>query len=133
MPLSRRSLLVASAAGAAIPARLRAQTRPVVRIGVLNDMSGPYRDDDGPTGVACATQAVQEFAPAQGSNVEVMFADQQNKPDVAASIGAAVVRPGRRGHDRSTSPPRSCALAVDRSCREKNKVMIATPAPAAPT
>jgi hypothetical protein len=44
MPLSRRSLLVASAAGAAIPGRLRAQTRPVVRIGVINDMSGPYRD-----------------------------------------------------------------------------------------
>ena len=64
MNLTRRTLLgtAAGAATAAIPAmRSRAQTRPVVRIGVMNDQSGPYRDVNGPTGVICAKQAVQEF------------------------------------------------------------------------
>ena len=61
--LTRRTLV-----GAAAPALLttlsprpaRAQ-RTVIRIGVLNDQSGPYRDDGGPTGAACVRQAVQDF------------------------------------------------------------------------
>ncbi|HET7882654.1 MAG TPA: ABC transporter permease, partial [Acetobacteraceae bacterium] len=62
MLLSRRSLLATTGAAAAMPVRSRAQVRPVVRIGVMNDMSGPYRDVNGPTGVICTKQAVQEFA-----------------------------------------------------------------------
>src|SRR5271166_5475109 len=124
MTLSRRSLIAASAA-AAIPAgRLCAQARPVVRIGVINDMSGPYRDVNGPTSVACAKQAVQEFA-AGAFDVEVLSADHQNKPDVAVSLAREWF--DQRGVDIIIDiAATSCALALAGVVKEKNKVMIAT-------
>ena len=124
MTLSRRSLIAASAA-AAIPAgRLRAQARPVVRIGMINDMSGPYRDVNGPTSVACAKQAVQEFA-AGAFDVEVLSADHQNKPDVAVSLAREWF--DQRGVDIIIDiAATSCALALAGVVKEKNKVMIAT-------
>src|SRR5579863_1853199 len=86
MRLTRRSFVASTAAATVLPLRrLRAQARPVIRIGVMNDMSGPYRDVNGPTGVACTRQAVQEFA-SGAFDVEVLSADHQNKPDVAVSL-----------------------------------------------
>ena len=124
MTLSRRSLIAASAA-AAIPAgRLRAQARPVVRIGMINDMSGPYRDVNGPTSVACAKQAVQEFA-AGAFDVELFSADHQNKPDVAVSLAREWF--DQRGVDIIIDiAATSCALALAGVVKEKNKMMIAT-------
>ena len=50
MPLSRRSLIGSAAALGSLPAiRARAQTKPVISIGVLTDLSGTYRDNTGPT------------------------------------------------------------------------------------
>ena len=124
MILSRRSLLAATATAAVVPARLRAQTRPVVRIGVINDMSGPYRDVNGPTGVACTKQAVQEFA-AGAFDVEVLSADHQNKPDVAVSLAREWF--DQRGVDIIIDiAATSCALALAGVVKEKNKIMIAT-------
>ena len=116
----RRTLLAATAAGAIIP-RARAQAVPI-RIGVLNDMSGPYRDTGGSLSVACTRQAVKEFG-SQGFAVEVVSADHQNKPDVGASIA-------RRWYDQEgvdmivDVPTSSVALAVSSVTREKNKVFL---------
>ena len=67
----------------------RAPDTPTIRIGVLNDQSGPYRDTGGITSVICAKQAVEEFGTSHGFNVEVVTADHQNKPDSApASRGS---------------------------------------------
>ena len=89
MRMDRRSFLAAGAvAGLVLPARrARAQTNQVIRIGVITDMSGIYRDLSGPTSVACTRQAVEEFT-AQNPDikVEVLVADHQNKPDVGLSI-----------------------------------------------
>ena len=123
MNLTRRAMLGTAAATAIAPAA-RAQKRPVLRIGVLNDMSGPYRDITGPTGVACTRQAVQEFG-AGGFDVEVLNADHQNKPDLAVTIakqwfdqeGVAMIL------DITAS---SCALALVSVCRDKNTVLIPT-------
>jgi branched-chain amino acid transport system substrate-binding protein len=116
MRLARRSLLAA----AVLPIRRsRAQARPVVRIGVMNDMSGPYRDVNGPTGVICAKQAVQEFA-AGAFDVDVLSADHQNKPDVAVSLAREWF--DQRGVDIIIDvAATSCALALASICREKNK------------
>lgn len=124
MKLTRRSLLGAAAAGAAIP-RLSARAEtPTIRIGVLNDQSGPYRDDGGLTGVACARQAPQDFGiSGKGWNVEIITADHQNKPDVGASIA-------RQWFDQDgvdvivDVPTSSVGLAVNTVCREKNKVYL---------
>jgi branched-chain amino acid transport system substrate-binding protein len=100
----------------------RAQA-PLLRIGVLNDQSGPYRDDGGPTGVTCVRQAVQEFTAGKAMNVEVVFADHQNKPDIGVSIVRQWFDEG--GVDAVVDvPTSSVALAVNSVCREKNKVML---------
>lgn len=125
MRLTRRTLLTTAAGAAAIPVRRsRAQTRPVIRIGVMNDQSGPYRDVNGPTGVICAKQAVQEFA-AGAFDVEVLSADHQNKPDVAVSLAREWF--DQRGVDIIIDvAATSCALALASICHVKNKVLIPT-------
>jgi branched-chain amino acid transport system substrate-binding protein len=126
MPLTRRTALSAAALALGVPgARIRAQSRPVIRIGVINDMSGTYRDQTGPTGVACAKQAAQEFNASGAFDIEVLSADHLNKPDVAVSIA-------RKWFDQDgvdvlvDCAASSAALAMASLCREKNKVMIAT-------
>ncbi len=129
MALDRRSLIGAAAAApllGGLPfSRARAQAN-TLKIGVLNDQSGTYRDISGPTSTACVRQAVQDFA-AQGFNVEVVAADHQNKPDVGANIV-------RQWYDRDgvdlviDIPTSSVALAVAQVAREKNKVFIGSTA-----
>jgi branched-chain amino acid transport system substrate-binding protein len=125
MTIQRRAVLGAAAVAAVAPiTRIRAQARPVVRIGVMNDQSGPYRDVNGPTGVICTRQAVQEFA-AGGFDVEVLSADHQNKPDVAVSLAREWF--DQRGVDIVIDiAATSCALALASIVKEKNKIMIAT-------
>src|SRR5215475_4741745 len=88
MLLSRRGLLGSAAAISTAPIiRARAAAKPVIKLGVLTDLSGTYRDNTGPTTVACVKQAIEEFNPsAHGFDVDLRQADHQNKPDVAASI-----------------------------------------------
>ncbi|WP_149535433.1 ABC transporter substrate-binding protein [Siccirubricoccus phaeus] len=124
MTATRRSLLAASVGATLVPAlpRLtRAQAANTIRIGVLNDQSGTYRDISGPYGVECARQAVQEFG-NKGFAVEVTFADHQNKPDVGANIA-------RQWYDQGVDliidvPTSSVGLAVNQVAREKNKAYI---------
>ena len=87
MSLSRRILLRTAASASTLPLVRRAHAQaPTLKIGVLNDLSGPYRDTGGVTSVICAKQAIEEYASANGLNVEVISADHQNKPDLAVSI-----------------------------------------------
>lgn len=59
----------------------------VVRIGLIEDMSGVYADITGMGAVTAARMAVQEFGgKVLGKPVEVVFADHQNKPDIGAAI-----------------------------------------------
>ncbi|MFZ4405809.1 MAG: ABC transporter substrate-binding protein [Paracraurococcus sp.] len=122
MSLNRREMLAAGAATAlgGLP-RARAQGSQVIRIGVISDMSGPYRDTTGPGSVALTQQAVQDFG-SRGFTVEVLQGDHQNKPDVGASIA-------RQWFDQGVDavvdlPTSSVALAVNQIAREKNKVHL---------
>lgn len=122
MNLSRRSIL-AGATAASLPMvhRARAQT-PTIKIGVLNDQSGPYTNTGGLTSVACTKQAVEDFG-AHGFNVEVVTADHQNKPDLAVSITRQWF--DRDGVDMLLDvPTSSVALALQSVVKEKNKVYI---------
>ncbi|WP_241771237.1 ABC transporter substrate-binding protein, partial [Acidisphaera rubrifaciens] len=102
--------------------RARAADMPTIRIGVLNDMSGPYRDTGGPVSVMCARLAVEEFK-AQGFKVEVLSGDHQNKPDVGASIARQWI--DRDGVDMIVDvPTSSVALAVAAVVAEKNKAYV---------
>ena len=130
----RRSLLrtgVATAAVAPLAGALcvagraaRAQAANTVKVGVLTDMSGPYRDLNGPASVACARAAVQEFGP-RGFSAELVFADHQNRPDVAVNLARQWF--DRDGVDMVVNlAASSVALALAELTREKNKVAVAT-------
>ncbi|MCB2040659.1 MAG: ABC transporter substrate-binding protein [Burkholderiaceae bacterium] len=55
----------------------------VIRVGVMGDMSGPYADNGGPGSVLAARMAIEDFGgKVNGKTVEVLVADDQNKPDV---------------------------------------------------
>jgi branched-chain amino acid transport system substrate-binding protein len=120
---TRRTLIGGAAALAVAPmSRPRAQGRVKLTIGVLTDLSGTYRDNTGPTSLAATQLAVEEMKPHLDCDVEVISADHQNKPDVAASIA-------RQWFDNGVEvaadvPTSSVALAVAQVAKEKDKIML---------
>ena len=126
MTLDRRHFLAAAAASplaASLPMTgARAQAANTIKIGVLNDMSGPFRDISGPTSVVATRTAVQDFG-SRGFTVEVLSADHQNRPDVGVSISRQWL--DRDGVDVIVDVPNSAvALAVNGVVRERNKVYL---------
>ena len=54
-----------------------------VKIGILNDQSGPYADLSGQGSVAAAQMAIDEFGgTVLGKKIELLSADHQNKADI---------------------------------------------------
>ncbi len=128
MRLTRRSLMGTAVAtsAAGLSARRARADRPVLRLGVLTDLSGPYRDTGGRGSVAGAEQAAAEaMAASPGLQVEVLAGDHQNKPD----IGAGLVRQwfDRDGVDVILDVPNSAVgLAVAQIAHEKDRVFLAS-------
>ncbi|MFH1805631.1 MAG: ABC transporter substrate-binding protein [Pseudomonadota bacterium] len=124
-----KNLAFASAAilaAAALPAHAAGISDDVVKIGILNDQSGVYADFGGTWSYQAALMAVEDFGgTVLGKPVEVITADHQNKPDVAANIA-------RQWYDEekvdtimelTTS---SVALAVQGISKEKKKINMVT-------
>ena len=62
-------------------------TDGIIKIGVMNDMSGTYKDLSGQGSVVAARMAVEDYgAAAKGMKVEIVGADHQNKPDVGSNV-----------------------------------------------
>jgi branched-chain amino acid transport system substrate-binding protein len=58
----------------------------VVRIGIITDMSGVYSDIDGQGGVEAIKMAIADMGGmVNGKKIELVFADHQNKADIAAA------------------------------------------------
>ncbi len=98
----------------------------VIKIGVMNDMSGLYADIAGPGSVVAAKLAIEDFgAAAKGMKVEVVSADHQNKPDVGSTVA-------RTWYDTdkvdaiADVPTSSVGLAVNQITKDKNKVFLAS-------
>ena len=99
----------------------------VVKIGVLNDMSGVYADIGGPGSVVAAKMAVEDYLKSSKSSlkVEVVSADHQNKPDVGSSIA-------RKWYDSDgvdmivDVPTSSVGLAINQVTKEKGKAYVNT-------
>ncbi len=120
MSIARRTLL-GTAAALPLAGRARAQGS-AIKIGVLNDQSGVYRDISGPTSVACVRQAIEDFG-AQGLTVEVLVGDHQNKPDIGTAIARQWI--DRDGVDMIIDVPNSAlGLAINGVCKEKDRVYI---------
>jgi branched-chain amino acid transport system substrate-binding protein len=102
-----------------------------IKIAMLEDFSGPYRDLTGPVGLTCARQAVNEFvATNPGFKVELISADHQNKADVASGIV-------REWFDRGNVDAllgvgnTAIAIAVDTLVEQQDKVNLCTTAASA--
>src|SRR5580692_5036055 len=96
----------------------------VVKIGVLTDMSGPASAPTGPGSVAAAEMAATDFGgTVAGKPIQVISADHQLKPDVAAGIA-------RQWYDRDQVdlivdvPVSAVGLAVQGVANEKKKLFI---------
>jgi branched-chain amino acid transport system substrate-binding protein len=98
----------------------------VVKIGVMNDQSGPYADLAGPGSVIAAQMAVEDFGgTVLGKPIEVISANHLNKADVGVNIARQWFDTGKVDLvvDIVNS---SVALGVQQLAREKNRVVIVT-------
>lgn len=100
------------------------EAKDTLKIGVLNDQSGPYADLGGQGSVIAARMAVEDFGGSVlGRKVEVVFADHQNKPDVGSQVA-------RRWFDTDgveavvDLPNSAVALSVAHVAKERNKVVM---------
>jgi branched-chain amino acid transport system substrate-binding protein len=122
MKLKRKLL---AAAIAALAGTANAQVSDgVIKIGVMNDMSGLYADIAGPGSVVAARMAIEDFGAAKkGMKVEVVSADHQNKPDIGSSIA-------NQWYDVDKVdaifdvPTSSVALAINEITRKKGKAFL---------
>ncbi|MBS0325390.1 MAG: ABC transporter substrate-binding protein [Proteobacteria bacterium] len=127
MNKARRSLLALAVAGAfAIGTASADIPNNTIKLGVLSDFSGIYKDLGGDGSVVAAKLAVQDSGiEKKGIKVEIIQADHQNKPDVGSAIA-------RRWYDSEgvdaivDVPTSSVALAVAQVTKDKNKVFLAS-------
>jgi branched-chain amino acid transport system substrate-binding protein len=99
-----------------------------VKIGVLDDMSGPYAENTGPGDVAAAKFAIADFGGSVlGKPIELVSADFQSKVDVGVGIA-------KRWYDDENVdmvigiPNSAIALALVKVAEEKNRIVMPTAA-----
>jgi branched-chain amino acid transport system substrate-binding protein len=111
----------AIAAGGLLQAEASAES---VKIGVLNDQSGPYADFGGKWSVEAAKMAIEDSGGSVlGQKIELVTADHQNKPDLASAIARRWY--DSEGVDMITDLGNSSvALAVQQIAGEKKKIDI---------
>ncbi|MEN9886551.1 MAG: hypothetical protein RL758_1129 [Pseudomonadota bacterium] len=124
--MKRKLLSMAAAAACALGGAAHAQvTDGVVKIGVMNDMSGLYADISGPGALVAARMAVEDFQKTSkaGLKIEVVGADHQNKPDIGSNIARTWFDVDKVDVIVDV-PTSSVALAINQVVREKNKVFL---------
>jgi branched-chain amino acid transport system substrate-binding protein len=125
--LSRRSFCqVTAASGLAVASRRARAASQTVKIGVLTDMTGPLSSVLGMGCVEAARMAAEEFGGTVASMpIEVVFADNQSKPDIALSIARKWI--DEDGVDLLLDIANSSvAIAVEGLVKDKNKIGIIT-------
>lgn len=122
----RMLALGAIVAGLAWPTLASAQDAKPFRIGVSNDQSGPYADQGGPGSVLAAKMAAEDFGgKVLGRPIEILVADNQNKPDIAGQIarrwfdvdGVSAITDGGSS---------AAGLAAQTAAAERRKVTLIT-------
>ena len=99
----------------------------IVKIGVLNDMSGLYADITGPGSVVAAKMAVEDYLKSSKSSlkIEIVSADHQNKADIGSNIARQWYDTGKVDMIIDV-PTSSVALAISQVSREKGKIHVNT-------
>ncbi|NHZ65222.1 ABC transporter substrate-binding protein [Massilia genomosp. 1] len=117
--------LAASAAclGFALPVHAQV-SNDTIKIGMLTDVSGVYADVDGAGGAEAVKMAIADLGGnINGKKIEFVFADHQNKADIAASKAREWF--DQQGVDMLIGGTNSGAnLAMAKIAAEKKKVFI---------
>ncbi|MEY2685570.1 MAG: hypothetical protein RJA09_2715 [Pseudomonadota bacterium] len=93
----------------------------VVRIGVMADQTGPYSGNGGPGSTLAVRMAVEDFGgKVNGKNIEVVVADDQNKPDVGTNIARKWIESEKVDAIVGGSAS-SIALSVSAMMKQNNK------------
>jgi branched-chain amino acid transport system substrate-binding protein len=130
MQMKRLLGLAAFAAALGCGAAQAQYSDGVIKIGVMNDMSGTYSDLSGQGSVIAARMAVEDFgAAAKGMKVEIVGADHQNKPDIGSNVVRTWIDVDKVDVIVDV-PTSSVALAVNQIVKEKNKVFLVSGAAA---
>jgi branched-chain amino acid transport system substrate-binding protein len=115
--------LVTALSGAPCVAQVSDDT---VKLGVLDDMSGPYAENSGPGDVVAVRMAIKDFGGSVlGKPIELISGDLQNKADVGAAIA-------RKWFDVEHVDAifglgnSAVALAVQKLATEKKRISVAT-------
>ena len=118
------TLVCAATLGAVAPAQAQI-SGDTIKIGIITDMSGLYSDIDGQAGVEAIRMAVADMGGnINGKKIEVLYADHQNKADVAAAKAREWF--DTQGVDMLIGGTNSgTALAMAKVAAEKKKVFIA--------
>jgi branched-chain amino acid transport system substrate-binding protein len=123
----KTAMAVFGAAMLLVPAISFAQDG-AVKIGVLDDMSGPYSDNTGPGDLLAVRMAVADFGGSVlGKSIEVISADMQNKVDVGVGIA-------RRWYEQDQVdliigiPHSAIALGVVKLAEQANRLVMPTAA-----
>ena len=126
MKFSLKTLLACMLAAAGLNAHAQISDG-IVKIGVLNDMSGLYADITGPGSVVAAKMAVEDYLKSSKSSlkVEIVSADHQNKPDIGSNIARQWYDTGKVDMIIDV-PTSSVALAISQVSREKGKIHVNT-------
>ena len=99
-------------------------TGDVIRIGILNDQSGPYADVGGKGSVIAAKLAVEEFGgKLLGKRIEVIAADHQNKPDIASAIARQWIET-ENVDVIADGAGSSAGLAIQQVTRDRGRIFI---------
>jgi branched-chain amino acid transport system substrate-binding protein len=96
----------------------------VVRISILNDMTGIYADAGGKGSILAAQLAAEDFGgKVAGAPIEIVSADHANKPDIAANLA-------RQAYDAqgvdviADAGSSAAALAMQTISRERKKILL---------
>ncbi len=96
----------------------------VVRIGLLLDMNSLYADLTGEGSVVAARMAVEDFGgKVLGAPIEVVFADHQNKADIAASKAREWFDAGKVDMLADVAAS-ATALAAVEVAKQKNRIVM---------
>ena len=126
--MHRRSLMAGAAAlpmFQILPGRAQGNISDgVVKIGILNDMTGVFSDQQGMGEVVAARLAIEDFGPrVLGAPIELTHGDLLNRPDVGMAIA-------RRWYDQERVDAifglgnSAVALAVQGLSRERQRVNL---------
>ncbi len=96
----------------------------VIKIGIITDLSGLYADIDGQGGVEAIRMAIADAGgKINGKPIELLYADHQNKPDIAAAKAREWI--DTQGVDMLVGGTNSgTGLAVAKVAAEKKKLYI---------